>query len=134
MDILELLPEGLKIETPFTWGLDKSQVDNFNEEDTVLADYEESPITRFVEMNTFAYIRCAQGNTNGAEKLIEEINDLWKNIYESASEKNDYSVDVLKHIKDATAYCIYLSAGKKDQAKNMEMKMQIILHLMLKKP
>ncbi|XP_014233528.1 uncharacterized protein LOC106656885 [Trichogramma pretiosum] len=124
MDILALLPKGLKIESPFTWKLDQKQVRDFNEEDIVLADYEESSITRFVEMNTFAYIRCAQGKIDGAEKLIKEINDLWKNISESISKDKDLSVDVLMHIKDTTAYCIFLSAGKKDQAKALEIKIK----------
>ncbi|KAL7307473.1 hypothetical protein TKK_0000652 [Trichogramma kaykai] len=124
MDILKLLPKGLKIESPFIWELDQKQVHNVNKEDFIIADYDESPITRFLEMNTFAYILCVQGKIDEAEKLIKEISELWKNIYESVSKDKNYSVDVLIHIKDATAYCIYLTAGKKDQAKALEIKIK----------
>ncbi|KAL7291323.1 hypothetical protein TKK_0014925 [Trichogramma kaykai] len=124
MDIHKLLPEGLKIESPFTWELDIKQVSSFHEEEAVLADYEECPVTHFLEMNTFAYIRSMKGNIDAAEELIREINDVWNDIYERVSEQKDCSVNVLMHIKDTTAYCIYLIAGKKDQSEEMEIKIK----------
>lgn len=42
----------------------------------------------------------------------------------SDSEKNGYSVDVLTHVKNSTAFCIYSIIGKKDQAKTMKTKIK----------
>ncbi|XP_014235775.1 uncharacterized protein LOC106658377 [Trichogramma pretiosum] len=124
MDIHELPSTNLTMECPFTWQLDLQKVCDFCEEDKTLADYTEAPISCYIQMVTFAYIRYMQGRIVAAEELIEQINDLWERIYESVSEQKVYSIDVLMHIKDATAYHIYSMIGKKEKAKEMEMKIK----------
>ncbi|KAL7289653.1 hypothetical protein TKK_0016382 [Trichogramma kaykai] len=124
MDILKSTSKSIKIESPFTWDLDLEQVCNFHEEEIDLSHCEESPILRLIEMNTLAYIRCIQMKFVAAEELIGEIDDVWKKICKSVSEQRYYSVDVLAHIKDATAFYIYSMIGKKEQTRALEIKIK----------
>ncbi|KAL7301620.1 hypothetical protein TKK_0005629 [Trichogramma kaykai] len=111
------------IECPFTWKLDPKHAIAIGNE-SMLYDYKSSPVGSFIKVNTLAYIRSMQGNFDDAEKLIDEINYVWDFICKRISKENDYSVDVLLHIKYATAFCVYSMSRKKDQAKAMEIKIK----------
>ncbi|KAL7303933.1 hypothetical protein TKK_0004051 [Trichogramma kaykai] len=131
MDIHKLSLTEHNIECPFTWISDQKyqkNVKDFCEKEFLLTDCEESPITYFIQMNTLAYIRCKQNKFDAAEELINEIDDVWIKICERVSEQNNYSVDVLIHIKNATALCIYKMNGEKNQAKALEIKIKDAKH------
>ncbi|KAL7291326.1 hypothetical protein TKK_0014928 [Trichogramma kaykai] len=123
MDIYKLLPKGLKIESPFMWKLDQRNIKKFCEE-KIVRDYENWPISCFIMMNTFAYIQFMLGKSIAAEEVIAKIDAIWDNIYESVSEQKVYSIDVLIHIKDATAFYIYSMIGKEEKAKEIERKIK----------